>query len=565
MLTGISIRDYIIVDALALDIQPGMTTLTGETGAGKSILLDALGLALGDRADSTRVRRGAKRAEIVVRFSIADNPQAAAWLAQHDLDNDLDNELVLRRVLHADGGSKGYINGHPSPLTALRALGEQLVDIHGQHEHQSLMRRDAQRQLLDTYAGHSAACTEVAARFEQWRRSDRTLRELTAQAQQHDAQRDLLRYQVDELEQLNLQPGEFAELEVEQSRLANADALLDIIGNTLTQLYDAEDHSAHAILSGAARQLTHAADLDSRLHAVLEILNSAIVQVAEAASQLSRHRHGIEPDPTALATVDQRLAHCLELARKHRVAPPELPEILERRRAELDALNTTETRLATLQDITTQRRAAYLQAARALSRSRERAARTLSAQVTAIMQTLGMTGGRFRIERIDLDDASATAHGLDSVRFLVSTNPGQPPAPLTKIASGGELARISLAIQVSAADAQPIPTRIFDEVDAGIGGGIAEIVGRQLRALSAHRQVLCVTHLPQVAAQSHQQLSVRKQAGDNTITTRITPLSAAARIEEIARMLGGVDITRQTLAHAKEMIQRAQRQATRHR
>ena len=244
---------------------------------------------------------------------------------------------------------------------------------------------------------------------------------------------------------------------------------------------------------------------------------------------------------------------------------PELPKTLERRRAELDALNTTGTRLAALQGITAQRHAAYLKAARALSRSRDRAARTLSAQVTATMQTLGMTGGQFQIERIDLDDASATAHGLDSVRFLVSTNPGQPPAALTKIASGGELARISLAIQVSAADAQPIPTRIFDEVDAGIGGGIAEIVGRQLRALSTHRQVLCVTHLPQVAAQSHQQLSVSKQAGNGTITTRITPLSATARIAEIARMLGGVDITPQTLAHAKEMIERAQRPPAQHR
>ena len=557
MLTGISIRDYIIVDALELDLQAGMTTLTGETGAGKSILLDALGLALGDRADSSRVRRGAKRADIAVRFALADNPDAAAWLAQHDLDHD--GELVLRRVLHADGGSKGYINARPSPLAAMRELGERLIDIHGQHEHQSLMRRDAQRRLLDAYAGHADLCADVAARFAQWRRTEGRLRELTRQAQQHDAQRALLHYQVDELEQLNLQPGEFAELEAEQRRLANADTLLTITGNTLAQLYDAEDHSTHALLSHAARQLTHAADLDARLHASLEMLNSAIVQVEEAASQLRRRQNDIEPDPASLAAIDQRLARCLELARKHQATPTDLPEIANHRRAELDALNNAETQLETLRDAAAQQRTDYLTAAGALSRSRSQAAQTLSAGVTAAMQTLGLSGGQFQVERLGLDEAAAAGHGLETVRFLVSINPGQPPAALTKIASGGELARISLAIQVVTAAAQATPTCIFDEVDAGIGGGIAEIVGRRLRDLSAHSQVLCITHLPQVAVQGHQQLLVRKQADDDTLATRITPLTAAARIEEIARMLGGVEITRQTRAHAKEMIQQAQR------
>jgi DNA repair protein RecN (Recombination protein N) len=555
MLTQLRIRDFAIVEELELELAAGLTAVTGETGAGKSILVDAIGLLLGDRADSGVIRHGAERADLSVLFDLDALPSARAWLVERDLDRD--RECHLRRVVASNGRSRSYINGVPQPAQALRELGERLVDIHGQHEHQSLLRRETQRQLLDDYAGHQALVAELDAHYQTWSRLRRELRELRQAASERDARLDILRYHLRELAALDLAEGEVAELESEQRRLANSSQLLDTGQRLLGWLTESDEDAIADRLGQSLRELDTLSRLDARLAPVGEMLGAALIQVQEASGELRGYVQDLDLDPEHLTRVEQRLAAAHQLARKHRVTAEELPPLRARFEAERDRLEHSETRLEELQQAVRDARATYQSGADRLSEQRMAAARELSERVSAALAGLGMPGGRFGIvlERLD----KPTPAGLETVEFQVSANPGQPLRPLAKVASGGELSRISLAIQVIAARATRIPTLIFDEVDSGIGGGVAEVVGRQLRTLGGSRQVLCVTHLPQVAAQAHQQIKVEKQTDGETTHTQVLPLDGNERVTEIARMLGGLELTENTLVHAREMVEKATR------
>ena len=555
MLTQLRIRDFAIVEELELELAAGLTAVTGETGAGKSILVDAIGLLLGDRADSGVIRHGAERADLSVLFDLDALPSARAWLVERDLDRD--RECHLRRVVTSNGRSRSYINGVPQPAQALRELGERLVDIHGQHEHQSLLRRETQRQLLDDYAGHQALVTELDAHYQTWSRLRRELRELQQAASERDARLDILRYHLRELAALDLAEGEVAQLEGEQRRLANSSQLLDTGQRLLGWLTESDEDAIADRLGQSLRELDTLSRLDARLAPVGEMLGAALIQVQEASGELRGYVQDLDLDPEHLTRVEQRLAAAHQLARKHRVTAEELPPLRARFEVERDRLEHSETRLEELQQAVRDARATYQSGADRLSEQRMAAARELSERVSATLAGLGMPGGRFGIvlERLD----KPTPAGLETVEFQVSANPGQPLRPLAKVASGGELSRISLAIQVIAARATRIPTLIFDEVDSGIGGGVAEVVGRQLRTLGGSRQVLCVTHLPQVAAQAHQQIKVEKQTDGETTHTQVLPLDGNERVTEIARMLGGLELTANTLVHAREMVEKAAR------
>jgi len=553
MLTQLRICDFAIVEDLELELAPGMTAVTGETGAGKSILVDAIGLLLGDRADSSTIRYGAERTDISAAFDLDLLPAARAWLAERDLDREQDCQL--RRVVASNGRSRNYINGVPQPAQALRELGELLVDIHGQHEHQSLVRRDAQRQLLDDYAGHQTLIAEMEQHYRAWSQLRQELRDLRQASSERDARLDILRYHLRELAALNLADGEIAKLEFEQRRLAHSSQLLDTGQRLLIWLTEGDEDAVADRLNQSLRELEGLSRLDARLAPMSELLNAALIQVQEASSELRDYVQDLDLDPEHLAQVEQRLAAAHQLARKHRVATEELPALRARFEAELDRLEHSETRLEALQQAVHDALAAYRRHADELTERRAVAARELGERVSKALAGLGMPGGRFSILLERLDKPAPT--GLETVEFQVSANPGQPLRPLAKVASGGELSRISLAIQVITAHAARIPTLIFDEVDSGIGGGVAEVVGRQLRALGGNRQVLCVTHLPQVAAQAHQQLKVEKQTDGATTHTQVASLNAEERVTEIARMLGGLELTMNTLAHAREMVENA--------
>ena len=554
MLHHIHIRHFAIVDELNLDFAPGMTVLTGETGAGKSILLDALTLALGDRADSGTIRQGEERAEISVEFDIRGLADVARWLQEQELDED--GECLIRRTLSADGRSKGFINGRPVPMQSLRELGEMLVDIHGQHAHQALLRRGAQRQALDDFAAHQNLLDETRNQFQRWRQLRDRLDALSASQAQRDSQLDLLRYQVQELQNLDLGETELPGLEEEHERLAHLNQLLEGGQQILHGLSEAEDGALADGLERAAAELERLQHHDPSLGNIVEAVRGAAIQAREAAGELRDYVEGLSLDPERLQEIDQRLGSIHELARKHHVAPEELPALRSRLEQELDGLENADVQLEQVTRELAATEAAYLAAAQKLSASRQRAAKKLAKAVTDNMQRLGMKDGRFEIDLQAQEGFGET--GLERVEFLVSANPGQPPQPLAKVASGGELARISLAIQVITVGTTSIPTLIFDEVDVGIGGGIAEIVGRLLRELGRERQVLCVTHQPQVASLAHHHLQVSKQRGKKTTVTEVAPLSDEARVDEIARMLGGLEITEQTLSHAREMIERGQ-------
>ena len=554
MLTHIHIRNFAIIDELDLDLAGGMTALTGETGAGKSIVVDALGLVLGDRADSAVVRHGAAKAEISASFDLGALPAARGWLDENDLE--AGDECLLRRVITHDGRSKIYINGSPSTLQLVRELGNHLVDIHGQHEHQSLLRRELQRDLLDDYAGNDALRAQVAEAFARWKSLRERLDSLTLAGDERQARVELLRFQVEELDALKLAADEYEQLAEEHGRLAHAGRLLETAEQGNTALYESDEQSLHALLGHQLHALTEAAELDPALREPLELVTSAQIQLREAADALRHYADALDLDPERLAFVDERLGLIHDLARKHRVRPEELDAHHQRlagELAELDGEGYDAEALA--RDLATAEEA-YRKVAEKLRASRIKAARELNRGVTEAMQGLGMEGGHFEIA-VSPDDGHYASHGLDEVEFQVSANPGQPIQPLARVASGGELSRIALAIQMIAARSVSVPTLIYDEVDTGIGGAVAEVVGRQLRRLGEGRQVLCVTHLPQVAAQAHHHLQVAKRKGRDSTQTRIETLRDERRIEEIARMLGGVELTAQTLAHAEEMIQRA--------
>ncbi len=556
MLTQIHIWNFAIVESLDLEFENGLTVLTGETGAGKSILLDALGLALGDRADSSVIRHGSDKAEISVSFSTTDAPQAHAWLLEHDMHSD--DECIIRRTVSRKGSSRAFINGIPSTVQQLRELGEMLVDLHVQHEHQSLLQKDVQRTLLDDYADHKDLIVKVSQGYQQWLQLEKEFARLSQANNDRDSRLELLRYQVQELEALDLQKNETEQLGHELKRLSNASQLLQTTQNIIDRLDESEQHAVNTAMSKSANELTDLIRVDDKLIPIAELLNTAIIQTQETVSELRHYLDALELDPERLRDVEQRITDIHNLSRKHRVEPEALVDLLPGLQKELQDLEQADIKLVDLENQIEQAKTTYIKAAKKLSNSRTKTAKLLTTKITDAMQGLSLQGGQFKAECITLDEKQWSATGAENIEFLVSANPGTPIKPLNKVASGGELSRISLAIQVITAQAARIPTLIFDEVDVGIGGRVAEIVGLQLRALGQHRQVVCVTHLPQVASLGHHHYQVSKQTDNNTTVTAINPLDTRQRVDEIARMLGGIDITDQTLSHAKEMIERAQ-------
>ncbi|QTD89152.1 DNA repair protein RecN [Burkholderia anthina] len=547
MLRHLSIRDFVIVAALDLEFDSGFTVFSGETGAGKSILIDALALALGERADASVVRAGCGRADITAEFTPHD--RVARWLDEHAFD--ADDTVMLRRVIDANGRSRAFINGTSATLAQLRELGEMLVDIHGQHAHQLLMRPDAQRELFDTHAGLVADAANVARAWRVWRDATQAIDAAKAHERELQLEREKLAWQLAELDKLAPQPGEWDEVGSEHKRLSHSANLIAGVQGALNALSEADDAMLPQ-LGAIVSKLRSLADYDTGLGDALASLEPAEIQLQEAVYSLSHYAQRLDLDPARLAQVETRLDALHSTARKFRLPPDTLHEEHAARRAQLAALDAAAD-LGALEAAQAKARETYLDDAKRLSKARTHAAKALGTAVTAGMQELSMAGGSFEVALIPLADGGP--HGLEQVEFRVAGHPGVPLRPLAKVASGGELARISLALAVIASAASPTPTLIFDEVDTGIGGGVAEVVGRLLHQLGRDRQVLCVTHLPQVAARGDHHFQVAKGADDRGGTvSSVNPLDKASRVEEVARMLGGLEITATTRKHAKEML-----------
>lgn len=546
MLRTLHIRDFVIVDEAEIHFQPGFTVFSGETGAGKSILIDALSLTLGSRADTGVIRSGAERADISAIFEVP--AELADWLQERELDPD--DGLILRRTIDRQGRSRGFINGLPSTLTQLRELGEQLIDIHGQHAHQSLLRAAHQRDLLDTQGHHQDLARAVRSAWQDWQAARTALHNAREQADMREQESDRLQWQLADLDRLDLREDEWPDLVQEHNRLAHAQALLDSAGQALSAL-EADDTGTRRQLSQALGRLQAVVHHDARLEDIISGLDSALIAVDEAISDLNAYLSSVELDPDALARVEQRMSAIFDLGRKLRTEPEALPALRTDLRQRLDALDEAGD-LAALTERVNQAKQHYQETAQALSAARRQTGQRLARQVSEAMQALAMEGGRFDIEFAECEPSS---HGNETVEFLVAGHAGEPVRPLARVASGGELARLSLALSVIASQAARVPTLIFDEVDSGIGGGVAEVVGRLLRELGQRHQVLCVTHLPQVAACATHHYQVSKQTRDAATLSRIQPLDQTLRVEEIARMLGGLKITETTRRHAREMLQ----------
>lgn len=546
MLRALHIRDFVIVTEAEIHFENGFTVFSGETGAGKSILIDALALTLGERADSSVLRSGASRAEISAVFDVP--PELTQWLTEHDLSGG--DELVLRRVVDAQGRSRGYINGSAVTITQLREVGEYLVDIHGQHAHQSLLRTESQRDMVDAHGGHQALRQQVALAWKAWRKIEKQLALSEQDANALTAARERLEWQLTELDRLALGANEWDEVSAEQTRLANAQSLLDGAALALGCLDENEDSAHHQIVA-ALQKISQLLRHDPALQAVHESLESARISVSEAVSDLNAYLSRVELDPERLAIVDERMRNIFDLARKFKTEPEQLHALHTSLRSEQEAL-TASADIETLRATALTLKAEYQTQAKALTTARRKAALDLGKQVSKAMQTLAMEGGQFSVA---LSEGPASAQGHDNIEFLVAGHAGTTPKPLAKVASGGELARISLALSVIASRAARVPTLIFDEVDSGIGGAVAEVVGNLLRELGLRHQVLCVTHLPQVAARGQHHFQVSKQQNKGITESSIAKLDAEARIEEIARMLGGIKITPTTLKHAQELLE----------
>lgn len=556
MLVHLAVNNYAIVDHLELDFAAGMTAVSGETGAGKSIMLDALALTLGDRADSGTVRPGCDKADILASFDISAIPEARAWLSQRDLEPD-EEQVILRRVITAEGRSRGYINGSPCPQQDLRQLGEMLIDIHSQHEHQSLLKTDTHRRLLDEYAGHSELAREVQLAAQRCRQTEQALQQASQSSDEQSARQQLLSYQLEELDNIGLQPGELAQLEQEQRQLANAEHIVFSCQQITDLCSESDNGSVLQSLNASLTRLDSISEHSQHLQEAYNLLASAQIQVEEAMGELNRYLDQFEADPARQQEVEERLSALYELARKHRIQPEQLSELQQQLHDELESFQQQGADIERLQDELQACRNHYQQLADKLSAARTRAASKLAKAVSNNIQQLGMPGGRIELQLLPLDAERYPPQGLENVEFLVSSNPGQPCKPLAKVASGGELSRISLAIQVITAQTSRTPTLVFDEVDVGIGGPTAEIVGQLLRQLGSRGQVITVTHLPQVAAQGHQHLFVRKEQSKQSTRTRIDSLQGQARVQEIARMLGGIDLTDESLAHARKLLDAA--------
>ena len=555
MLRFLNIQDFVIVDRMEIECVPGFTVLTGETGAGKSILIDALSLALGERSDVGDVRNGSKRAEISAEFDLSKSPELVDWLRENDLEGhgDDDRACLMRRVIEVGGRSRGFINGRPATLQQLRTAGEMLVDIHGQNEHQSLLRSEAQRNLLDAFSGSRELVQAVSTGYRRWQNLQQRR---TAWEQNVDTfvrEREQLELQNRELSTLNFSPDKWLTLQADHSRLSHSASLLEAAQACLEIISEGESASLKQINSVTSR-LKGLLQYDANLKSVLDLLDSAQIQLQEAAYELGHYQQRIDLDPQSLQEMEERLSEVHAVARKYRVSPDELPSLLKTVTERLEELSQGGDGEAMAQEEAVARDV-YLKLAKKLSVVRDGSARKLTQQVTAAMQSLAMEGGKFAVTQIPLEQGSA--YGMEQIEFQVSPHQGLPLRPLAKVASGGELSRISLAIQVITSKVGVAPTLIFDEVDAGIGGRIAEIVGGLLKKLGAERQVMCVTHLAQVASAGDQQWQVAK-SGDPTnggdILSHITVLKNQERVEEIARMLGGVKITETTRKHAAEML-----------
>lgn len=552
MLVHLSVHNYAIVEHLDLELQGGMSVITGETGAGKSIMLDALGLALGDRADSGVVRPGADKADILASFDLTDIPEARSWLNERDLDTD--GPCILRRVITSEGRSRAYINGSPCPQGDLKALGELLIDIHSQHEHQSLLKPDTHRRLLDEYAGASDLARQVQLAAQRWKQTRSELERLSSNSDEQRARHQLLSYQLEELENLSLGDNELEQLEQEHKTLSNAEQLLGTCRQVLELCSESDAGNVLSALTASLNRLGAFSNQPGALSEATNLLASAQIQVEEAVGELNRFIDHFDADPQRQQQLEDRLDSIYSLARKHRVQPGDLGQLQQRLLDELESLNADDEAVEQLTDELAAYARHYQEKASELSQLRQAAASTLASAVEVEMQRLGMPGGRFNIQLIAQDSENLQPNGLEQIEFQVSANPGQPLKGLAKVASGGELSRISLAIQVITAQTSRIPTLVFDEVDVGIGGPTAEVVGQLLRRLGERGQVLTVTHLPQVAAQGHQHLFVHKQRGSEETRTAVATLDAEQRIEEVARMLGGLDLTDESLAHARKML-----------
>lgn len=563
MLRHLTIRDFVIVDRLELEFSAGFGALTGETGAGKSILIDALALALGERADAGVVRAGCDKAEVAATFDIAGLPVVRDWLGANDLE--ADDELLLRRVVDAGGRSRAYINGSPATAQQLREVGEWLVDIHGQHAHQSLLRSEAQRNLLDAHAGLAGLAREVGVAWRGWREAEQSLRAASEGAEALARERDQLEWQVGELDSLGLSEDEWASLDLEHRRLGHAASLIEGAQYALAALSDDEEACERQI-DRVASCLTGLSDYDPALAEVAGLLGSVQAELSEAVSSLRRYVDRADLDPARLAEVERRMDAVMGHARKYRATPQELPGLLASWKLRLGDLAASAD-LAALEASVGVAEKAYRAKAEALSEGRRLAASEMGVRVSEIMRQLALAAGRFEVALVPVDNVLAqgnlgaggrsqqgAVYGLEQVEFRIGGLAGNDARPLAKVASGGELSRISLAIQVLTSRSACVPTLIFDEVDVGIGGGVAEIVGRLLRELGVERQVLCVTHLPQVAAQADWQWQVSKTTHDGVTRSAIVPLADEGRVHEIARMLGGVEITGITLDHARELL-----------
>jgi DNA repair protein RecN (Recombination protein N) len=551
MLVHIQIHNLAIVSSMELDIRNGLIALTGETGAGKSILIDALGLALGDRADNSMIRSGSERAEVTAQFDVSRQPKVIHWLKAYDLDDA--QECILRRSLNREGRSRAFINGCSVPLQQLQELGGLLVEIHGQHAHQSLLKLSHQRHLLDAYGGHTQLSEQVLRQYKAYQQNLKQLQTLTNAAEQRAARLDLLHFQGNELNELNLNLEELKAIEQAHNRLSNEALLRERCSDILSTL-DGEEFSFRSQLSHTIERLAEIENLDESLTAPKELLDSTLIQLDEGLGHLRSYLSNMELDSSQLQELDERLAYIHDMARKHRVPAEQLPLKLNQINIEINDLEQDNIILSELSSEVESQKSSFYELAENLTKQRQAAAKRLDKEITQAMQKLGMIGGVFSVVLTPLPKDQAGPAGLEQVEFQVSANPGMPLLSLNKIASGGELSRISLAIQVATIRYGNTPSLVFDEVDVGIGGGIAEIVGQMLRKLSASHQILCVTHLPQVAAQATHHYQVKKTTRRQVTQTTITPLEKNARIQEIARMLGGVKITEQTLAHAQEMI-----------
>ncbi len=579
MLKHLYIRNFAIIDELELDFNSGMTVLTGETGAGKSILLGALNLVLGDRADNDSIKQGCEFAEIVAEFDIQQLDDVSAWLVSQELN--ADEECILRRRISKDGRSRAYINSTPVNLQIIRELAEMLIDIHGQHEHQSMMKSAVQRQLLDDSAKHSPLIEAVSNLYIELKLVEEQLQHLQLTSNEQNDRLDLLRFQTQELDALAVEENEYPSLNNQHRRMANAEKLQTTVEQAIHLLSEDENSNVQSALAHIIASLTDINDsahrfaapalpdyqpsmavIDENLSPVSEMLNEALVQIDESVSLLQSYGDNIDRDPAQLAKIEQRIQNILDLARKHRIEPEALPALHQKLQQELDDIDHVDERLDELIIEQKELEEKYLKASEKLTTSRKKAANELNKNITQSMQTLGMSGGKFEIT-VKPSSAKRSAYGLDQIDFTVTANAGQACRPIARVASGGELARISLAIQMIIATNSKIPSLIFDEVDSGVGGGIAEIVGQHLRLLGqikkdAANQVICITHLPQVASQAHHHLRVEKQTVNKQTSSQVITLDEDQRRQEIARMLSGVEVTEQSLAHATEMIERAQ-------